>query len=90
MSRLIFDLEANGLNELVLDRKGNPHTEADCIHVMVTKDIDTGSVAVYREDHIMDGIRSLCNADLIIGHNVILYDIPILQRNAYYLSLIHI
>jgi len=85
MSRLIFDLEANGLNELVLDRKGNPHTEADCIHVMVTKDIDTGSVAVYREDHIMDGIRSLCNADLIIGHNVILYDIPILQRNAYYI-----
>ena len=83
MSRLIFDLEANGLNELVLDRKGNPHTEADRIHVMVTKDIDTGSVAVYREDSIMDGIHSLCDASLIIGHNIMLYDIPILERGAH-------
>ena len=80
MSRLVFDLEANGLNELVLDRKGNAHTEADRVHVMVTKDIDTGSVEVYRESNIVDGVHALCNADLIIGHNICLYDIPILER----------
>jgi DNA polymerase-1 len=83
MSRLVFDLEANGLNELVLDRKGVPRPEADRIHVLVTKDIDTGSVEVYRENDINDGVRALCNADIIIGHNIILYDIPILERGTY-------
>lgn len=80
MSRLIFDLEANGLNELVLDRKGNPHREANHIHVMVTRDIDTGSVEVYREDNIEAGVNALSNASLIVGHNILLYDIPILER----------
>jgi len=79
-------LEANGLNELVLDRKGNPHTEADRIHVLVTKDIDTGSVEVYREDAIADGVNALCDADLIIGHNIMLYDIPILERSTHTIS----
>ena len=83
MSRLIFDLEANGLNELVLDRKGVPRPEADRIHVLVTKDIDTGSVEVYRENDVNDGVRALCNADIIIGHNIILYDIPILERGTH-------
>ena len=83
MSRLIFDLEANGLNELVLDRKGNPLTEADRIHVMVTKDIDTGDICVYREDTILDGVDALCNAELIIGHNIMLYDIPVLERHTH-------
>jgi len=80
MSIIVFDLEANGLNELVLDRKGNPSTEADKIHVLITKDIKTGIVSEFVGDDISIGYDLLKNADAIVGHNIILYDLRILER----------
>ena len=80
MSIIVFDLEANGLNELVLDRKGNPSTEADKIHVLITKDIRTGVVSEFVGDDISIGYDLLKNADAIVGHNIILYDLRILER----------
>jgi DNA polymerase I-like protein with 3'-5' exonuclease and polymerase domains len=67
--RLIFDLEANGLlNEVSL------------IHCIVAKDVDTQEVHTFRPDEVVKGLDLLMKADMLIGHNVIGYDIPAIQK----------
>lgn len=70
--RLVFDLEANGFYE-----------EADTIWCIVTKDIDTGKLHTY-ENNIMDkigaGAAFLAQADELIGHNIIDYDLRLLKK----------
>jgi DNA polymerase I-like protein with 3'-5' exonuclease and polymerase domains len=70
---LIFDLETNGLLDDVTK-----------IHCMVTKDTDTGEVTTYTNaDQIKVGLERLQNASehtQILGHNVIKYDIPVIQK----------
>jgi len=80
MTRLVFDIEADGLNELTLNKKGEAFKECSKIHCLVTKDIDTGEINVYTEANMEHGVTALCNADLLIGHNITLYDIPVIQR----------
>lgn len=67
--RLAFDIEANGF----LD-------EVSLIHCLVTKDVDTGVLTKYRPSEVVQGLRDLMAADLIIGHNVIGYDLPVIQK----------
>lgn len=70
---LIFDLETNGL----LD-------DVTTVHCLVIKDTETG--AVYTYDHksssqrIEFGLRMLESGRTIVGHNVIKYDIPVIQK----------
>ena len=53
-------------------------TDLKKIHVVVTKDIDTGEVRVWRE---ATGLSDyLSKATLLIGHNIISFDAPILNR----------
>lgn len=74
---LIFDLETDGL----LD-------EVSKIHCLVHKNSILGEVRrftdlmVYRESEgsIEDGLQELQQADLIVGHNIIKYDIPVIQK----------
>ena len=67
---LIFDLETDGL----LD-------EVTKIHCLVTKDTETGEVSSYTSaSDIKQGLEVLTNSDLIIGHNVIKYDIPVIKK----------
>jgi DNA polymerase-1 len=74
MARYVFDIEANGLipGEIVT------------IHCLHLKDIDTGKVYRHRknatENTLELGVVMLQEADLIIGHNVIKYDIPVIQQ----------
>jgi DNA polymerase I-like protein with 3'-5' exonuclease and polymerase domains len=74
MARYIVDIECNGL---VPGKVVKLH----CCHL---KDIDTGEVLRFRhnehENTIEEGVRLLQTADLIIGHNIIKFDIPILQQ----------
>lgn len=67
--RLAFDIEANDLLDNVSQ-----------VHCLVTKDIDTGIVERYFGDTLETGIRLLMTADLIIGHNVICYDLAVLEK----------
>ena len=72
MSQLIFDLEATGLL-----RCGSK------IHCLVIQDAETGKQSSY--DHkperpLSEGFERLLAADVIIGHNVINYDIPLLAE----------
>lgn len=78
MSELIFDLETNGLEDSTL------------IHSIVTLDPHTGKRWSYhdhqKEDKtdgtIEDGLDVLASADLLIGHNAQVFDIPILRKLA--------
>lgn len=67
--RLVFDLEANGLVD-----------DASLIHCIVAKDLDTNEVFQYRPEHIHQGLELLMSADQLIGHNVIGYDIALIQK----------
>lgn len=69
-SSYIFDLETDGLLDDVTK-----------IHCMVIKDIDTGQSLGYTGRGIWtEGIPKLEKADMIVGHNIIKYDIPVLQK----------
>ncbi len=70
---LIFDLETNGLLFNV-----------DTIHCIAIYDCDTEKICTYndtgKEEPIVRGIQRLADADVILGHNIIGYDIPVLRK----------
>jgi DNA polymerase I-like protein with 3'-5' exonuclease and polymerase domains len=84
MLAYVFDLEGNGLNELTIERDGSLVREVTQIHCLVLRDVATDEVKVYRrneqEDTIAEGVGELSRADVIIGHNVLSYDLPALRR----------
>ncbi len=72
MSRYVFDIETDNL----LDKLTK-------VHSLVYKDIDHGysvSCAIVNEGEIEAGLKALMEADLIVGHNIIEFDIPALQK----------
>lgn len=79
--KLVLDIEANSLMELTLDSKGRPVKECTKIHCVVTKDIDSGEVKEWTGD--FKGMREyIDSATLLIGHNIIGFDMPCLLRIA--------
>jgi DNA polymerase I-like protein with 3'-5' exonuclease and polymerase domains len=80
----VFDIEANGLNELTFGKKVKGEKiikrEATRVHVLVIRDYHTDEVEVYREDRMREGLERLAGMDVVIGHNIIAYDLPVLQR----------
>lgn len=71
---LIFDLETDGL----LD-------EVTKIHCMVIKDTQTGKVYTYSGQSVEEGLQLLDLASneqgqTLVGHNVIKFDIPVIQK----------
>lgn len=75
MSTLIFDLETNGFLETC--------TKVHCATVI---DVESGKQWNYRSDRDGDFLRSLLHvldsADVIVGHNALAFDIPVLQKFA--------
>lgn len=73
--RYIFDIETDGLLDSVTQ-----------IHCLALKDIDKGSGVILRQHdepvvaNVADGLKQLMKADLIVGHNVIKFDIPVIQK----------
>lgn len=67
--RLIFDLESNGL----LD-------ELNRIHCICLKNIDTEETYSFAPSEVETGVKMLMEADLVVGHNVIGFDIPALKK----------
>ena len=63
--RLIFDIETNGFL-----------SEATKIHSIVIKDIDTKQLYSYHGDKIGRGLYLLSGASLLVGHNILKFDIP--------------
>ena len=67
--KLILDIETNGFLD-VLDK----------IHCMVFKDIETQKVYSYNPDQINDGLQLLKKAELIVGHSVMEFDLPAIEK----------
>jgi hypothetical protein len=66
---LIFDIETNGLYDQV--------TKTFCI---VIHDLIRNKTFSYGPDSIDDALYHLHKADVLIGHNIIFYDIPVLEK----------
>ena len=72
---LIFDLETDGFLE-----------DVTVVHSLVIRDEDTGEITKYRQhsepvaENVADGLKRLQDADVICGHNIIGYDIPVIQK----------
>jgi len=80
MNRIVFDIEGNGLTEIVLGKKGRVIPEGDTVHCMVLLDLDSDNMLTLGPNEIEEGVEMLRNADLLVGHNITMYDIPMLER----------
>jgi hypothetical protein len=67
--RLVFDAEADNL----LDT-------ATKVHCIVVADLDGEQVAEYGPDQIPAALERLAHADVLVGHNLIGYDLPLFER----------
>jgi len=68
-SWLIFDLETNGL-----------YDQVETTYCVVIYDIGLQQTFTYGPDCITDAVTRLAAADVLIGHNIIFYDIPVLEK----------
>ena len=70
---LIFDIENNGLIK-----------DVSSIHCIAIHDISTEKTITYNDtgnqEPIVRGIQRLYDADCIIGHNIIGYDLPVIRK----------
>ena len=69
---LLFDLESTGLL-----RRGSS------IHCIVARDLDNSSDALVWDaprNNLADGVEQLRRADVLVGHNIAGYDIPLIQE----------
>jgi hypothetical protein len=70
---LIFDIETNGLLYNV-----------STVHCLVIHDTETNKTMVFNDegsaDPIVRGVQLLEDADLVVGHNIIGYDLPVLRK----------
>ena len=66
---LVFDIETNGL----LD-------ETNTIHCLCIKDPDSGREWSLSGDEVKMGVHLLCEADMIVGHNIVKFDIPAIKK----------
>jgi len=66
---LIFDLESDGLYDNVT-----------VIHCIVIHDIGLQQTFSYGPDRIADALAHLATADVLIGHNILFYDCPVLNK----------
>ena len=78
--RLAFDIEANGLNEVVAGKKDTYIPEATKIWCMSVCNVDTNEMLLFEQDNLNDGINMLRDADMLIGHNIYAFDIPLIER----------
>ena len=65
--QVIFDIEADGLTP----------TKIWCI---VAKDLNESSPRTFGPDQLEEGIEYLQSVDTLIGHNIIGYDIPVIEK----------
>jgi len=67
MSRVVFDIETNGL-------------EPTCVWVICVSDIDSGIKQVFTSTQWADFNAYIRTVDEVIGHNIIGYDIPACEK----------
>lgn len=63
----VFDLEANGLTP-------------DTIHCMVFSSLDNKEVVQFRPHQMAAAVEYLNSCDVIVGHNILSYDLPAIKK----------
>ena len=66
---VIFDIETDGLI-----------SDVTKIHSIVIKDIDTDKMCSYHGDKIGRGLYILSGASLLVGHNILKFDLPVIKK----------
>ena len=67
--RLVFDIEADGL-----------YWDVTEVYCLVAYDIDKDRVYKFTPNNIKEGIKLLSKAETLIGHNIVIYDIPVIEK----------
>jgi hypothetical protein len=71
--KLVFDIETNGL-----------YFDLTQIHCVVIQDLGSGEITVYNDEgnraSITQAATFIDGADLLIGHNIIGYDMPVMRK----------
>ena len=70
MDFIIFDIETDGLDL----------SEISTIHTISLYDSRDGKIHTYDLEDVKHGIKHLSEVDMIVGHNIIDYDIPVIQK----------
>jgi DNA polymerase I len=65
----VFDLETNGL-----------YDEVTTIHCLVLHDLNRDQTFTYGPDSIAAGLEHLATADVLIGQNILFFDIPVIRK----------
>jgi DNA polymerase I-like protein with 3'-5' exonuclease and polymerase domains len=68
-SWLVWDIESDGLYDQVTK-----------IHCIVIYDLNLKQTFSYGPDRIGDALKHLCSADVLIGHNILFYDCPVIKK----------
>jgi len=79
MIRLVLDIEADGLGEVTMTNKG-PAKEVSRIWCAVVINADTGDVKTFTQSNMHQLVDCLNTADILIGHNILSFDIPVIRR----------
>lgn len=66
---LVFDCETDGL-----------YDQASVIHCLVIYDVNKKETFSYGPDQIAEALAHLATADVLIGHNIVFYDIPVIEK----------
>lgn len=69
MTRLLFDIETDGLLDSMTK-----------IHCIVVMDPESKEVRSFRPDQVENGVHLLNSVDEVIGHNIMAFDIPAIQK----------
>lgn len=67
---MLFDIETNAL-EL---------EEITKLHTMTVYDYETDTFTRFDKEEVTEGVELLAQADVVVGHNIINFDIPVIQK----------
>jgi len=77
MKTVVLDIEGNSLNHVILDNKGRPVPACTKVHCIATKELN-GEAQLWTD--IPAAVRYLSTFDVLVGHNILSYDFPVLRR----------
>jgi DNA polymerase I-like protein with 3'-5' exonuclease and polymerase domains len=81
MKIYVFDIEANGLDEVTINSQTKSvMQEATVVHCAVVHELGTDNWWRYTPDNIHELPSKLNEADLLVAHNGINYDVPVVSR----------
>jgi DNA polymerase I-like protein with 3'-5' exonuclease and polymerase domains len=78
-----FEMHPSDVNKcwLIVDiETDNLYDDVTVVHCVVIHDICRNKTFTYGPDSITTALEHLATADVLIGHNIIFYDIPVLQK----------